>query len=212
MRLKLPKLKLPPSVQRAWTKALLAAGIGGVVMLGWAAIGPKAPPSVTHGLVTGIAGAAGGLERSEPVHLAVPSIGVDADVTPLGVDDQGAIQVPPLAQPMIAGWYNHGPAPGEVGAAVILGHVDAAPTGPAVFYDLARIRPGAEITVDRSDRQVAVFTVEAVRAYPKDAFPSQEVYGLAQRAELRLVTCGGQFADGGYLDNVVVFAVLTEVR
>jgi len=204
-RIKLPKLKIPEPI-------LLAVGIGGVVMLGWATLGPEPPVAVTHGLIGGVQGAEGGLDRSEPVKLTIPGIGVEAEVTPIGVDDAGEIQVPPLSAPMIVGWYNHGPAPGEVGAAVLLGHVDAAPAGPAVFYDLGKVPVGAEVTVDRADRRTAVFTVEAVRAYPKDAFPSGDVYGLAERAELRLVTCGGPFADGQYQDSVVVFAVLTEVR
>ncbi|MEV6971632.1 class F sortase [Hamadaea sp. NPDC051192] len=199
------KLRIPEPV-------LITVGIAGVVMLGWATLGPEPPVSVTHGLIGGVQGADGGLDRAEPVQLTIPAISVDAEVTPVGVDEAGEIQVPPLSAPMIVGWYNHGPAPGEVGAAVLLGHVDAAPTGPAVFYDLGKVPVGAEVAVDRADRRTAVFTVEAVRAYAKDAFPSGDVYGLAERAELRLVTCGGPFADGEYQDNVVVFAVLTGVR
>ncbi|WP_290869981.1 class F sortase [Hamadaea sp.] len=212
MRVKLPKFLGRLGKIRIPEPILITAGIAGIVLLGWATLGPEPPVSVTHGLIGGVQGADGGLDRSEPVKLAIPAISVDADVTPVGVDDAGEVQVPPLSAPMVVGWYNHGPAPGEVGAAVLLGHVDAAPAGPAVFYDLGRLPVGAEVTVDRADRRTAVFTVEAVRAYHKDAFPSGDIYGLARRAELRLVTCGGPFAGGEYQDNVVVFAVLTAVR
>ena len=41
----------------------------------------------------------------------------------------------------------------------------------------------------------------------KDEFPTDEVYGPTDDAELRLVTCGGTFDDelGHYDDNVIVF-------
>ena len=37
------------------------------------------------------------------------------------------------------------------------------------------------------------FTVTRVARYPKDAFPTAEVYGPTADAELRLITCGGAF-------------------
>ena len=44
--------------------------------------------------------------------------------------------------------------------------------------------------------------------YPKAAFPTAEVYGPTPDAQLRLITCGGDFdrSRRGYADNVVVFA------
>lgn len=208
-RLAAPLKRLLPTLK----PALLACGIAGVVMLAWAVVGPDPPPrAATQGFLGQVAGGSVGIERSEPVRLEILSIGVDAQVTPLGVDEDGEVQVPPLAYPMVTGWYHRGPSPGELGAAVILGHLDAAPAGPAVFYDLGRVKPGAQVAVGRDDGRTAVFTVEEVRSYQKDSFPHEKVYGPVQRAELRLVTCGGPFEGDAYRDNVVVFAVLTEVR
>ena len=47
-------------------------------------------------------------------------------------------------------------------------------------------------------------------SYPKDAFPTLEVYGNTDHAALRLITCGGQFdaSTRNYLDNIVVYASL----
>lgn len=44
---------------------------------------------------------------------------------------------------------------------------------------------------------------------PKEDFPTEDVYGPAPTAQLRLITCGGVFDDsyGHYVDNVVVSAV-----
>jgi sortase (surface protein transpeptidase) len=107
-----------------------------------------------------------------------------------------------------AAWYDGSAAPGAVGTAVILGHVDSVEDGPSVFYDLGRLRPGDEISVSRADGSVARFTVDGVRRYPKDEFPSLVVYGDTDYPALRLITCGGEFdqSTGHYEDNVVVFA------
>ena len=102
-----------------------------------------------------------------------------------------------------------GPAPGEAGPAVIVGHVDNR-SGPAVFYRLGALRPGTSIEVSRGDHRIAVFRVDAVREYPKSALPSGEVFGDRTRPGLRLITCGGRWVGGrlGYADNIVVFATL----
>lgn len=147
------------------------------------------------------------LPRSEPVQVTIPRIGVQADIIPVATDRNGALEVPPLDQPELAGWYRRGPTPGEAGNAVLVGHVDTE-NGPAVFFDLGRLRPGDTIEVTRDDGRVATFTVDGVGAYPKERFPTDRVYGGGPEARLRLITCGGRFnpATGNYPDNIVVFA------
>ena len=89
-----------------------------------------------------------------------------------------------------------------------------AAAGPSVFFRLGALVPGDTVLVTRADRATAVFTVNAVRRYPKDAFPTAVVYANTDHAALRLITCGGAFdrASGHYRDDVVVFAHLTGVR
>ncbi|MEV4824096.1 class F sortase [Micromonospora sp. NPDC049274] len=150
------------------------------------------------------------LPRAAPVQVRIPAIGVRAEIVAVGVDAAGVLEVPPLDKPTVAGWYRHGVSPGETGNAVLVGHVDS-PAGPAVFFDLGRLRAGQEIQVTRADTRVTTFTVDGVHAYPKNAFPSGLVYGPADAAGLRLITCGGPFDDatGNYVDNIVVFATRT---
>ena len=152
--------------------------------------------------------AAGSIGRSAPVSVQIPAIGVNARVISLGVAAGGEIGVPPLSEPMVASWYNLGPAPGQAGTAVLLGHVDAASVGPAVFYSLGALRPGDLVYVRRRDARTAVFRVTAVRMYPEDAFPAARIYAGGGRPELRLIPCGGQFDGQTHmsLDRVVVFA------
>ena len=142
-----------------------------------------------------------------PVRVRIPAIGVDSDLADLGVDAAGAL-VPP-ADFDRAGWFAAGPVPGEVGPAVIAGHVDSR-SGPAVFFRLREMAVGDPVLVERGDGTTAHFTVTRVARHPKDAFPTADVYGPTPDAELRLITCGGEFdrADRSYLDNVIVYADL----
>ncbi|GAA3053729.1 hypothetical protein GCM10017562_17360 [Streptomyces roseofulvus] len=151
------------------------------------------------------------LGRSRPTLVAVPAITIEAPTLDLGLDREGRLGVPPVDDPQKVGWYARGPAPGERGTAVLVGHRDTL-TGPAVFLDLDSLGPGNTVRVARADGRVAVFTVDKVRTYPKSAFPDKEVYGSTSRPELRLLTCGGAYDRGsGYDANIVVFAHLTGV-
>jgi sortase (surface protein transpeptidase) len=151
------------------------------------------------------------LPPSEPTHLQIPSLGISSDLLQLGQNPDGTVQVPPLTKDSQAGWYRYGPTPGERGPAVLLGHVDSADYGPGVFFQLGALRPGATVTVTRADHTAATFRVIRVTSVPKDSFPTLAVYGNTDGAELRLITCGGRFDPDArnYLDNIVVFAVLT---
>jgi sortase (surface protein transpeptidase) len=151
------------------------------------------------------------LPPSDPVRLRVPAIGVNAPMTELTLDETGALRPPSADMPAFAGWYGDGTAPGSVGTAVTTGHVDTR-QGPGVFYRLGELAKGDTIEVTRADRRTAVFTVDAVELYDKEAFPDEKVYGSSDRPELRVITCGGEYVEGtGYQGNVVVYATLTAV-
>lgn len=162
---------------------------------------PSAPPPLS-------------LPYSVPTRIDINRIGVHAPMVRTGVDGAGDVQVPPLDQPHLTGWYDRGPTPGQLGASVILGHVDSWRTGSAVFFYLGSLHRGDTVTVTRADGQVAVFRVDGVGQYDKQHFPTAAVYGSATGAGLRLITCGGTFntADRQYESNVVVFATLVSAH
>ncbi len=143
---------------------------------------------------------------SRPTYLSIPVIGVHTRLIKLGLTAQGTLQVP--VSTSVAGWYVGSPRPGQVGSAIIAGHIDSH-TGPGVFFRLRLLRPGDRVYVRHADGTLAVFRVYAEYAYAKDRFPTQKVYGPVPDPELRLITCGGTFdpAIGSYLSNVVVYAV-----
>jgi Sortase domain len=151
------------------------------------------------------------LPASTPTSVVVPAIGISSPVTQLGLKSDGTIEVPPLTRHSPVGWYRLSPTPGETGTSIMLGHIDSAAYGPAVFFRLAALRPGDPIDVHRSDGITAVFRVDRVAEYPKKTFPTQLVYGTTTYPSLRLITCGGSFnrSAHSYRDNIVVYATLT---
>ena len=177
----------------------------------WAAPTPSASAgSARPGTPAPKPSAAVAMPRSEPTGIAIPKIKVNAKIMSLGLNADGTVQVPPLKQAKQAGWYRLGPTPGEIGNAVIVGHVDSASIGPAVFFGLGSLKAGDAIQVTRKDGTVARFTVDKITSYPKTAFPSELVYGTADTAKLQVVTCGGTFdrKKRSYPNNIVVSASL----
>ncbi|MEV7732802.1 class F sortase [Streptomyces sp. NPDC088921] len=152
------------------------------------------------------------LSRSRPTSFRIPSLGIDAPVTGLGLIKERELATPPVDKPKLVGWYQGGPTPGESGTAIAVGHRDTR-SGPAVFAALAQVKPGKVIEAGRADGRTAVYTVDRVKVFDKEGFPDKEVYGPARRPELRVITCGGLFKwRTGYTSNVVVFAHLTRTR
>jgi len=143
----------------------------------------------------------------QPVRIRIPAIGVDADMVPLGIQADGTIDVPEDFDE--AGWWADGPEPGESGPAVVLGHVDSR-SGPAVFFDLRKLSPSDNIVFELADGSDVTYVVERLEQHPKSAFPTDAVYGTTSDAQLRLVTCGGDFDRSirSYDDNIIVFARL----
>lgn len=140
-----------------------------------------------------------------PSRLRVKAIGVDTALETLHLGADGEL-TPPRTNEQ-AGWYADGTAPGDVGPAVLAGHVDSQ-QGPAVFFRLREIEAGDTIEVSRGGRTVT-FTVTSTAWYPKKAFPTDRVYGPTPDRQLRLITCGGVFDRTlrSYRDNLVVYAV-----
>ena len=186
---------------------------GGVIAMLVAVLAQQhapAPAASAAGNV-GPGGAKGpSLHQSLPVSVAIPTIGVQSKLLHLGRNEDGTMEVPNLiTSANDAAWYKYSVTPGQIGTAVIEGHVDSY-QGPAVFFRLGALRPGNHINVTLADGITAVFRVTGVREYAKDKYPANTIYAPANYAALRLITCGGGFdaATGRYLSSVVVFASL----
>lgn len=195
--------------------------VSGATIIGANLVSPSPPsPSVAGAVAVAkpasphpILGAGVALPSSKPVAIDIPAIGVHSVVQQLGLQANGALEVPaPGPHYDETAWYEHSPTPGSLGPSIITGHVDSVTSGPSVFFELGDLEPGDRVMVTRADGMIAEFEVEAVRRYPKDEFPTQLVYGDIDHAGLRLITCGGPFDRElrHYLDNVIVFGSLVD--
>jgi Sortase domain len=147
--------------------------------------------------------------RVPPVSLSIPAIGVSRQLLRLGLRPDKTVEVPSSRDADFPGWYRLGPSPGQVGSAVILGHVDSV-RGPAVFYELRSLVPGNRVDVRLRNGTVAHFAVKRVATYPNAEFPARKVYASHGVRALNLVTCGGVYdkSNGGYQSNVVAYTRL----
>jgi hypothetical protein len=138
------------------------------------------------------------LARSAPVSIDIPALSISSSLGPArGLESSGAIDDAPLSGPSwsLPWWYDEGPAPGQDGSAVILGHVDSAigTGGLGVFLRLGDVRPGESIDVGLADRSTTHWIASSTYLYSDAAFPDALVYSGSGRPTLRLVTCGGSF-------------------
>lgn len=211
---------------RSFGKALLwpAASVGLGALLIFNSFGtdaegePQAGPVVSAPSAAaepeeGVRSADPALPRSVPERIRIPEVAVDAPFTPLTLNKTGQLNAPPTNDNNLAGWYEGGATPGERGTSVVAGHVDTK-TGPAVFFQLSSLRPGSTVEVARADGVVATFEVDSVETFSKADFPNERVYADTPSAQLRLITCGGDYDRKAkdYEDNVVVFAHLASTR
>lgn len=198
--------------------ALIVIGVLGIITISLATIRLRSPPTPVHQPATTEQITPQSTEKeqpaqpftmsaSDPTRLRITDINVDTSFVQLEQHDDGTMQVP--KSPEVAGWYRLGPTPGELGPAIIVGHVDSS-RGPAIFWRISQLELGQKIEVDRTDGSTAIFAVSQVSIFDQNYFPTEEVYGNIDYAGLRIITCGGQYIRDieRYTHNVVVFASL----
>ncbi|GLY90703.1 class F sortase [Actinoallomurus iriomotensis] len=149
------------------------------------------------------------LARSVPSRLRIPKLHVNSPIMKLGLNADHTIQVPPLSQPNMTGWWDGGPTPGEKGASVILGH-NVGNGHPSVFEKLGTLKPGDTVQVTRANGSVATFQITKLEQIAKSRFPTQKVYGKLSYPGIRLITCGGRFdaSWGHHVDNIIAYGRL----
>lgn len=169
----------------------------------------SAPPASSAGVI--------------PMGIRIPSIGLNnRTFMQVGLVG-GELEVPPLSQPKLVGWFKLSPIPGDsalcsfdngkgcVQPSVLGAHVNANGVSGA-FAKLAQVKVGATVEVDRSDHKTAVFKVVKTKVFPKTGFDTKAVYG-GSGPSLVLLTCGpGQVVKGSYLNQTAVWADLVTVK
>jgi sortase (surface protein transpeptidase) len=206
VRIRLPSV----SIDHVFSGGLVVAGLIGMTSVLLPAFFPSAPePSGTVAAVQPVAKQPASLPRSIPTHLEIPDIQLSTELSQVGKNADDTLEVP--ADATIAAWYKFSPTPGEIGPAIITGHVDTY-LGPAVFFYLKDLQPGQKIFVTRQDKSTVTFQVDKVAVFDQQAFPTKEVYGNIDYPGLRLITCGGTYnvLSGHYSHNTVVYASMLQ--
>lgn len=149
---------------------------------------------------------AGQEQRPAPVRLAVPALGVDTIVDPVGVEPDGQMTIP--AEVDRVGWYRFGPAPGDDGSAVLAGHVDDREQGLGAMAPLRAAEVGQEVAVTDAAGTTTRWRVVSRELIQKQVLPLDRLFAREGPPRLTLITCGGPFLPeyASYRDNVVVVA------
>ena len=107
---------------------------------------------------------------ASPYRLIIPSIGVDTAVEMVGVLHDGNLATPSLNPWDDVGWYAASPRPGEVGSAVIDGHLDRPGGFPAVFWNLRDLHVGDSVMIMDTVGGTVRFRVTRISLYhPRQA-------------------------------------------
>jgi sortase (surface protein transpeptidase) len=184
--------------------AVVAAGAFIVILVRATTYAPQGASYVPAAAVQAVATST---PADPPVTLSIPSLSIHAHVQQVGLTKSGAMAVPNNFTDVA--WYKYGPAPGQVGSAVIDGHVDNALSLPGVFKHLKDIQPGADIYATTASGTAKHFVVESTHVYSVDHFPSTLVFTRTDHPRLNLITCDGVWQQGKhmYSERLVVYAV-----
>jgi hypothetical protein len=143
-----------------------------------------------------------------PTRVQVAKLGIDAPVSPAGIDVKAGVLDVPAAISRL-GWWLDGRLPGDAaGAVLIAGHVDSATAGAGALFRLKDARSGDLIQVTTRNGRTFTYRVTSVKTMAKADLPTS-IYSRSGKPRLVLVTCGGPFDASirHYRDNVVVTAV-----
>lgn len=141
-----------------------------------------------------------------PKRITIPSINVEASIEYVGVDSDGAMDIP--KDPGNVAWYAPGQRPGENGSAVIAGHYGWKNDIPVAFDNLYKLQKGDEITVQDEQGVITTFIVRESRSYDPKADALDVFSSSDGKAHLNLITCEGAWNKflKSYSKRLVVFA------
>jgi len=212
-RLTLPRRLL--LIAAPLVSALLGAALV-VVLMGGAFRGGKEPAQelVEQPTATAVPGPTASPvppSGASPERLLIPEIDVDAPVESQTVDSDGVMPMP--SGPEVVAVYDMAEyQPGEEhrlgfgGNAIFSGHVDYIHYGPAVFWDLDKLKPGDEVDVRLADGITYHYAVVSNGKSAVDDIRWDQVFGVDGHDAVTLLTCAGSWDGHEYSDRRIVRA------
>ena len=139
-----------------------------------------------------------------PVQLQISHLKIDAKVSYMGKTEAGAMDTPTNVSDV--GWYKYGALPGNIGTAVLAGHLDGLQGEPGVFSQLKLLQPGDIVSVRDNTGKSVNFQVRVTKSYGQDEQPA-EVFSSSEGAHLNLITCTGAWDKTArqFAQRLVVF-------
>ena len=189
-----PQIQLPSTLPSSYYAASSSAP----------AIAVVTPPAVHAVEISAPAPARATLSGPlRPVHLFIPSVGINASIQAVGTTKNGEMDVP-SGKSNNVGWYKYGTIPGKTGSAVIDAHVFAA------FAALKRVKPGDSIYVAMSDGSQRHFVVSAAKNFPTVGLSPLQLFRPTSTADLNLITCAGSLTPdhSTYDHRLIVYSTL----
>ncbi|OGL95055.1 hypothetical protein A2348_04795 [Candidatus Uhrbacteria bacterium RIFOXYB12_FULL_58_10] len=177
-----------------------------IVLASSSAAGPADSPGIGSSEVRGSSSTNEVLPDGTPVRIKILAIHVNAAVQRVALAEDGSMGVPAL--PTDVAWYSLGPKPGQIGSAVLAGHVDWYGGVTGVFADLDTLAPGDTVVILDDYGSEISFVVREVRAYGSGDDATDVFVSTDGVAHLNLVTCTGIWdRDAGqYTKRLVVFS------
>lgn len=144
----------------------------------------------------------------EPATIRIPRLNIDTKIQQTGLNAKGDMGVPTNYTDVA--WYKHGTIPGQIGSAVIDGHVDNGLGLAGVFKNLRELKKGDDVYVITKTGRELHFIVEEAVSYPYKSVPLEKLFSRKDDARLNLITCGGAWikAEKTYDERFVVYTRL----
>jgi sortase A len=142
-----------------------------------------------------------------PTRLALPALSIDAPVEQVGLNARGAMAAP--SHFANVAWYKNGARPGDLGNAVLAGHLNNAAGTSGIFENLHKLSLGDVIEVRDGEGKLLRYAVREMTVYPESAAPREKIFvGDKSTSRLVLITCNGAWDHNirSYDKRLVVFA------
>ncbi|MDN5274511.1 MAG: Sortase family enzyme [Candidatus Saccharibacteria bacterium] len=204
--------------KRFWLASLVVAvilGSGGAFAYGsYINAHQPEPPKLSKANVSGVKKTpkeklSYDVPTNNPRNLIIDKLGISANVQPMGILQNGALEAPKTAWDV--GWYKQSALPGsDENALLIDGHVNDALNSPGVFYHIDTLKAGDQMKIERGDRQMFTYKVVKVDQKPLEQV---DMAGMLKsissgKEGLNLITCGGvyDYKRQTYNDRILVYS------
>jgi LPXTG-site transpeptidase (sortase) family protein len=149
------------------------------------------------------------LPPETPRFLTISKINLHSIIQGVGLTTSGAVGIP--TNYTDAGWFRFGTKPGQIGNAIMDGHVVTRSFGPGVFSKLNSLAVGDSVEIDTYKSHLTFRVVKKMEYNLKDA-PLMEIFGPTSKRMLNLITCSGVWNQKikMYDKRLVVFTELVQ--